>query len=76
MRALFKASQDRCSYFDFFQFIQHRCKIQLKNWEEDALEGRLDRLGMAFIEFNEFNEFCLEHGLDFGEALLENDLED
>ena len=31
---------------------------------------------MAFIEFNEFNEFCLEHGIDWGEALLENDLEE
>jgi hypothetical protein len=31
---------------------------------------------MAFIEFNEFNEFSLEHGLEFGEPLLETDLED
>jgi len=31
---------------------------------------------MAFIEFNEFNEFCLAYGIDFGEALLETDLED
>ena len=32
---------------------------------------------MAFIEFNEFNEFCLDFGLDlFKEKLLENDLED
>lgn len=51
-------------------------KIKLQNWEEDALEGRLDRLGMAFIEFNEFNEFCMEHNIDFGEELLETDLED
>jgi hypothetical protein len=36
------------------------------------LEGRLDRLGMAFIEFNEFNEY----GLDWKEPLAENDLED
>lgn len=48
----------------------------MQNWEEDALEGRLDRLGMAFIEFNEFNEFSREYGLDWGEPLLENDLED
>lgn len=48
----------------------------MKNWEEDALETRLDRLGMAFIEFNEFNEFCMSYGIDFGEPLLENDLED
>ena len=51
-------------------------QINLQNWEEDALEGRLDRLGLAFVEFNEFNEFSLEYGLDWGEALLENDLED
>jgi hypothetical protein len=31
---------------------------------------------MAFIEFNEFNEFSKEHGLDWSEPLLENDLED
>lgn len=48
----------------------------LNSWEEDALEGRLDRLGMAFIEFNEFNEFSIEHGIDWGEALLETDMED
>ena len=51
-------------------------KIELDNWEEDALEGRLDRLGMAFIEFNEFNEFCMGYDISFGEKLLENDLED
>ena len=31
---------------------------------------------MAFIEFNEFNEFCMEYNIDFGEPLLETDLED
>ena len=31
---------------------------------------------MAFIEFNEFNEFCGEYGIDWGEPLSENDLED
>jgi hypothetical protein len=31
---------------------------------------------MAFIEFNEFNEFSMEHGLNFGEELLQNDLEE
>ena len=30
---------------------------------------------MAFIEFNEFNEFSMEQGLEFGEPLLETDLE-
>jgi hypothetical protein len=40
------------------------------------LEGRLDRLGMAFIEFNEFNEFSMEIGFDWKEKLIEGDLED
>lgn len=31
---------------------------------------------MAFIEFNEFNEFSMEYGVDWNEPLLENDLED
>lgn len=31
---------------------------------------------MAFIEFNEFNEFSMEYGLNWNEALAENDLED
>jgi hypothetical protein len=56
-REVFKSQNDKCTYYDCFQFIQHKMEIKLENWEEDALEGRLDRLGMAFIEFNEFNEF-------------------
>ena len=59
-----------------FQFINKRLEIKLDNWEEDALEGRLDRLGMAFIEFNEFNEFSMEYGLNWNEPLAENDMED
>jgi len=51
-------------------------RLKLAAWEEDALEGRLDRLGMAFIEFNELNEFSSEHGIDWNEELLQNDLED
>lgn len=31
---------------------------------------------MAFIEFNEFNEFSAEFGLDWKEPLLLTDLED
>mmetsp|Transcript_6749 Transcript_6749/g.10850 ORF Transcript_6749/g.10850 Transcript_6749/m.10850 type:complete len:155 (-) Transcript_6749:394-858(-) len=31
---------------------------------------------MAFIEFNEFNEFTMSYGLDWGEPLLANDLEE
>lgn len=51
-------------------------EIKLENWEEDALESRLDRLGMAFIEFSEFNEFSMEYGINWGEKLPEEDLED
>ena len=51
-------------------------KIELADWEENSLESRLDRLGFAFIEWNEFNEFSLEYGLNWNEPLLENDLED
>lgn len=57
LRELFKRQNDKISYWNLFQFIEHQLKIGLDSWEEDALEGRLDRLGMAFIEFNEFNEF-------------------
>jgi len=64
------------SYNDFNQFNTHKLKIPLENWEEDALESRLDRLGMAFIEWNEFNEFSMDYGIDWQEPLLENDLED
>jgi hypothetical protein len=63
------------SYYDFFQFILKRLNIKLDDWEEDALEMRLDKLGMAFIEFNEFNEFSLNYDLKWGEPLLENDME-
>ena len=31
---------------------------------------------MAFIEFNEMNEFSQTYGIDWGEPLLETDLED
>ena len=76
LRQLFKADKEKLSYFSFFNFIKNDLDIRLESWEEDALEMRLDRLGMAFIEFNEFNEFCLDYGLSFGEPLLKTDLED
>jgi len=76
LRQLFKNQQEKLSYWNLFQFIEHKLQIKLEIWEEDALEGRLDRLGFAFIEFNEFNEFSQEYKLDWGEDLLETDLED
>jgi hypothetical protein len=63
------------SYYDLFQFLEKRLNIKMENWQEDALESRLDKLGMAFIEFNEFNEFAKEFNIDFGVDLEENDLE-
>lgn len=76
IRQLFQEQNDKLSYYNLFHFIEFDLKLKLQNWEEDAIESRLDRLGMAFIEFNEFNEFCMEYGIDFGEPLLETDLED
>lgn len=75
-RALFKADKEKLSYYNFFQFVQHKLEIELQDWEEDALEMRLDRLGMAFIEFNELNEFSRDYGLDWREPIDENDLEE
>lgn len=75
LRALFKSQNDKCSYYDLFQFIDKKLNIKMRNWEEDSIENRLDRLGLAFIEFNEFNEFSQSYNIDWGEALQENDLE-
>ena len=63
LRELFRSQDDKLSYYDLFSYIEYVLRIKLQNWEEDALEGRLDRLGMAFIEFNEFNEFHGFNGL-------------
>lgn len=73
---MFKSQNDKCSYYDLFQFIANKLKIKLENWEEDAIESRLDRLGLAFVEFNAFNEFSKEYGLNWGEAVLDNGLEE
>jgi hypothetical protein len=48
----------------------------LEDWEEDALQQRLDELGMAFIEWNEFNELLKFYQFDTGEELLEDDYEE
>ena len=64
------------SYYDFFKFTREVLNVKINDYEMDDLESRLDRLGMAFIEFNEFNEFTREFGVEWGEPLLQNDLED
>ena len=73
---MFKEQNDKLSYFDFFNFIEKDLKLELDNWEEEALCQRLDQMGMAFFEFNEVNEFFTEYGLNTNEKILENDLEE
>ena len=75
LRTMFKDQNDKLSYFDFFNFIEHDLKLQLENWEEEALQQRLDAMGMAFIEFNELNEFFDEYGYKTGEPIIEDDYE-
>ena len=76
LRDMFYASKDKLSYYDFFNFMEYKLNIQMKGFEKDALESRLDRLSMAFIEFNEMNEFAQEYEINFfDETLIENDLE-
>ena len=75
LREIFREHNDKCCYFDFFDFVENKLNIKLAVWEEDALEERLDRLGMAYIEFNEFNEFCMVYDINWGEPLDANDTE-
>ena len=47
----------------------------LEKWEKDSLEVRLDKLNFAFIEFNEFNEFCDNYKIHLGVPIEARDLE-
>ena len=77
LRELFRSQQDKLSYYDLFQFLENKLKVnKLEEREEDALENRLDKLGMAFIEFNEFNEFSRAYGLEWDDQLIAGDLEE
>jgi hypothetical protein len=49
--------------------------LQFEEWEKSSLEGRLDRLGLAFIDFSEFNEFSFNYGMNWGEEPVDNDIE-
>ena len=40
-----------------------------KEWQKDAIEMRLDKMGLAFIDFNEFRKFCTEYNIEMGESL-------
>ena len=75
LRQIFREHDGKCCYFDFFDFVENKLNIKLAVWEEDALEERLDRLGMAYICFNEFNEFCMVYDINWGEPLDANDTE-
>lgn len=49
--------------------------LQFEEWEKASLEERLDQLGLAFIDFNEFNEFTFNYGMNWGEEAVDNDVE-
>jgi hypothetical protein len=48
--------------------------LNLDNWEEYEVEGRLDRLGLAYFEFNQFNEFLEEYDYVWGEPVIETNI--
>ena len=37
---------------------------------------RFDRMGLAYIDFNEFRKFCNDYNIDMGESLSLEDKED
>jgi len=41
LRQIFKNQKDKISYYDFFSFLLDQ-GIKLRNWQEDALQDRLD----------------------------------
>ena len=73
MHELFKEHEMKLSYFDFFTYIEKDLKITLEEWEKNSLEQFLDSQGMAFIEFNEFNEFLRDFGYNTGIKVEEDD---
>ena len=76
VKDLFKKYKNNLNYYDFFNFIEKDMGINdLEKWEKDSLECRLDKLNFAFIEFNEFNEFCDGYKINLGEKILDMDLE-
>jgi hypothetical protein len=72
---MFKECQDKLSYYNFFSFLSKNLEMDLDEWELDSLEFRLDKLGTAYIEFNEFNEFSVQYGYNWKEKIIENDIE-
>ena len=47
-----------------------------QDWEKDAIELRLDKMGLAFIDYNEFRKFCSDYNIDLGESLNLEDQEE
>ena len=55
LRVEFSMQNDQLSYFTFFLFLEQKLNVEIEEWEKDAFELRLDTLGLAIIEFDEFN---------------------
>jgi len=72
----FKEHKDKLSYYDFFKHVREDMKLELKGWEVDALESKLDKMGDAYIDLHEFAEFCDEYDVNLGIPLEENHNED
>jgi hypothetical protein len=47
--------------------LEFDLKVRLKDWESDALESRLDRLGLAYVDYWEFVEFMEDFEVVFDE---------
>jgi hypothetical protein len=65
--ANFKSHKNKLSYYDFFNHLEFDLKVRLKDWESDALESRLDRLGLAYVDYWEFVEFMEDFEVVFDE---------
>jgi hypothetical protein len=63
----FKSQNNKITYYDFFNHIEFDLQLKLKDWENDSIEGRLDRLGLAYIDYWEFVEFTESYGVQFDE---------
>ena len=66
MKKVFDEHQNRLSYFDFFTYLKGIGVVVEKDWEVEAITQRLDAQGLAYIEFNEFNEFLISNGYNTG----------
>jgi len=67
IREDFRNHKDKLSYFSFFNWIEGAFGIQLKAWQCDAIESRLDRMCLAYIDYWEFVEFCETYEIYYDE---------